>query len=143
MFFFPAGPHTVQNQFMVVKTGKGKEMGPSASVCKHFPFVQAEHYRHEKGKPAAADSFVPAVNTECPSGQPQAHHPQDPLKGNGESEQFHVHDPAKVIDGDPGKHIRYKELVRIIHIGKIAVHQPDIIGIYHIAGGILHIPQAE
>ena len=50
-FLLLSRPHPVKNQFMVIKTGKGKKVGPAASICQHLPFVQTEHNDHEGDKP--------------------------------------------------------------------------------------------
>ena len=118
-------------------------MGPAAAVCEHFPFIQAEHHSHEKRKPANTNPLIFTVNPKYPSGQPQAYNPQDTLQGNGEPKQPNIDNPAQVVDGNPGEHIRDKESARVIHIGKIAVNQTDVIRIHHVTGGIFNIPKAE
>ena len=41
----------VKKNLVIEKAGKGKEMGPAASICQHLPFVQTEHNDHEGDKP--------------------------------------------------------------------------------------------
>ncbi len=42
---------SVEKDLVIIKAGKGKEMGPAASICQHLPFVQTEHNDHEGDKP--------------------------------------------------------------------------------------------
>ena len=42
---------SVEKDLVIIKAGKGKEMGPATSICQHLPFVQTEHNDHEGDKP--------------------------------------------------------------------------------------------
>jgi len=125
---------------MVIKTGKGKKVGPAASICKHLPLIQAECHGHYKEKPYAPQLVTDKIQAEYPGRKRCAYSPQNPVKGNVKAKQLHIDDPSQIVNRNSCQDIGHKKAVRIIDIRQVAVYQADIIGINHIAGGIFDVP---